>query len=406
MIKQKNHGENGKIVMSRIKFQSRRPKLHACSIQTRLLLVVVAAVILAIGFLILRNNWRFLSQSTVPPTLPFSPENGFLGEKIKDSQLTSTEKKGSKNSTVTIATISTKGLPSAPAQKGVDGFNTSSHHRAISKKSLPSFQDGGFIFFLHVPKTGGSTIRWTLEPLKGIQYGFVSGNGGYTKNLPAIEHYFSRTKKDRKKQNNTDIWFLEIHGRDSPNLVELRDTLLRWKRMAAKNTIPTFFFTVLRDPLSYALSYFNFFHVQRANKYFERVTPVESNLLRLSLNNPQCQFLSRGELSLRQAEKQQPTREECQHVEAILYETMDWVGSNEQMSAETLPLLSRLLNLSAAGVAFEPQRVSMKDTNNSISMTQLRPSALAELKRMTVYDQHLYTSIQTVYSADIWEEMS
>jgi hypothetical protein len=111
-----------------------------------------------------------------------------------------------------------------------------------------------------------------------IQYHFASGAGLYKESLPTIWHYLSTTTKQKRP-----ILFLEVHGQDAPHLLELQATLLKWKRVATKNQIPTFFFTILREPMPYAMSYFNFFHVQRpkktSNKDFPQVAPAEANLL-------------------------------------------------------------------------------------------------------------------------------
>ena len=325
--------------------------------------------------------------------------------------------------------------------------SSSTTPKVASLSSLPSFEDGGFIFFLHIPKTGGTTIRTTLQdasspPLSPsstssssssrhvgilqnrLNYGFVSGRGGYDKNLPTIERYLrtnpnshndQKQRTRRNKRARRPILFLEIHGRDSPNLIELRDTLLLWKHVATQHNISTFFFTILRDPIQYALSYFNFFHLQRKNKNFVFIkNPSELDLLKYSLFNPQCQFLSRGEYSLRSNDtnhKYQPTQDECQHVYNVLLETMDYISITETMDYDILPILSHLLNLqpqqqqqqngsSNATTIFAKQRVSIKNdtSTNSITFSQLSPSTISTLEyNMSLYDRQLYNTIKQDY---------
>jgi hypothetical protein len=272
------------------------------------------------------------------------------------------------------------------------------------KMKLPSFETGGFVFFLHVPKTGGSTIRLNLmqqTTQNTIQYHFASGAGLYKESLPTIWHYLSTTTKRKRP-----ILFLEVHGRDAPHLLELQATLLKWKRVATKNQIPTFFFTILREPMPYAMSYFNFFHVQRpkktSNKDFPQVAPTEANLLDVTLYNPQCQFLARGEYSLRQSVKQQPSLEECQHVQKALVETMDWVGTTEGMNVETLVLLKQMLKKDEKD--FAPERVSSKTRNESLSLEQLTPSAISTLESLSTLDATLYDTMRQKFLFSMWEQ--
>jgi hypothetical protein len=267
-------------------------------------------------------------------------------------------------------------------------------------KNLPSFQKGGLIFFLHIPKTGGTTIRENLHnrTTNYLLYRFVAGMGEYQRSRPFVEQYIS-TSSARKRP----IIFLEVHGRDSPNLRELRKTLLGWKRTAAKTNVSTFFFTILREPLSHAISYFNFFHVERPNRHFEQVQATEENFLRLALHSPQCQFLSRGEYSLREKKKVQTTRKECRQVQEMLLETMDWVGTTDRMNDETLPILARLLNLK--GATFESQRVSTKPANTSISKSRLTASTIHRIERMLAFDNTIYDEVpKKKFPLAMWKE--
>ena len=281
--------------------------------------------------------------------------------------------------------------PNAPANThqahpAREAMETNSNMRVWTAiKKLPSFDKGGLVFFLHIPKTGGTTIRKNLQNRTShVLYQFVAGIGEYNQSQPFVDQYI-RTSSPRRRP----IIFLEVHGRDSPSLLQLQKTLLQWKRTASKANVPTFFFTILREPLSHAVSYFNFFHVDRPNRHFRQVKSTEKNFLRLALYNPQCQFLSRGEYSLREKKKVQTTREECQQVQDALFETMDWVGTTDRMNDETLPLLARLLNLKG-GTTFESQRVSTKFANASISKSRLSPLAIHTIEHMVSSDRKIY----------------
>jgi hypothetical protein len=147
---------------------------------------------------------------------------------------------------------------------------------------------------------------------------------------------------------NGTILFYEVHATTAPSLFQLRHRLRRWKDVAQRNGVPTFFFTILRESIAYAFSHFNFFHLQRRNPTFERCNATQENFVRLTLYNPQCQFLFQGESSMR-AQKVQHSKilnaEDCQAVQSQLINVMDWIGTTEHLTNETLPMLSTLLDL-------------------------------------------------------------
>lgn len=211
-----------------------------------------------------------------------------------------------------------------------------------SCKTLPSMSSRGLIFFLHIPKTGGTTIRLNLEKFDDrIQYVFAKNYSTYLDTAPKVEDVILHGTIDGR------VLVYEIHATTAPSFYQLRNRLRRWKETAARNNVPVFFFTVLRESVSFAISHFSFFHLQKRNPTFERCNATEANFLRLSLYNPQCQFLFKGEASLR---AQKPTQkvvrpEDCQDVQDHMLEIFDWIGSTETLSNETLPLLSRLLDL-------------------------------------------------------------
>lgn len=288
----------------------------------------------------------------------------------------------------------------------VVGGPSKSHSQHVVPKNeanllLPSMDQGGLIVFHHVPKTGGTTIRMGLEKPGGkIKYHFCSGRKIFDETVPKVGMYFRMAPKMRKKP----IMIVEVHGRNAPTLIELEPFLIKWKDQATKAGIPTFYFTILREPWSHAISYFNFFYVQRENPYFTLVNATEENFASHTLNNPQCQFLVRGEFSLRNTTKQVMHQDECQRVQDIMLSTMDWVGTTESMSTETLPILSHLLHVDKD--IFRSEMVSNKSSNVAISKSQLSQETLDMVDGMLSLDQALYTSMKERFSFSMWDDFA
>jgi len=109
------------------------------------------------------------------------------------------------------------------------------------KKSLPPFSNGGIVFFLHIPKTGGTTIRRNFEKLERINHIFGKNYSTYGETAPLVEDAILHGTP-----NNT-ILFYEIHATDAPSFFRLRKRLHRWRDTAAQNRVSVFFFTVERS---------------------------------------------------------------------------------------------------------------------------------------------------------------
>jgi hypothetical protein len=259
--------------------------------------------------------------------------------------------------------------------------------------------NGGVVFFLHIPKTGGTTLRLNLERYERIRYIFAKNYSVYWETAPLVEDAIVHGTA-----NNT-VLFYEIHATTAPSFFRLRHRLRRWKDTAERNGVPTFFLTLLRDSTAYAFSHFNFFHIQRRNPTFEQCNATLDNFLRLTLYNPQCQFLFQGEASMRAQKPKNRvlTKQDCDAVQEHLMELMDWIGATEHLSNETLPLLSRLLNL-PYNHTWTNHKVSRDAQDVYFGMDNVTEAVLDWIQHdMSFMDREMYSKARDRYRYDsLW----
>jgi hypothetical protein len=275
-------------------------------------------------------------------------------------------------------------------------------------KTVPSFEDGGVIFILHIPKCGGTTIRKGFQGRKNVKYLFSSNRNKYDLQVQSMDQWVQYGPE----ANRTGIF--EVHARNNPTLLDLCDQLKEWRRIANENKIPFFAFTVLREPTSFAISYFNYYHGKRWQKrrfeYLPEHNMTEDNFIRTMHFNPQCLFLTRSEQAYQRnfPEKRENLSEvECKTALECLISNMDWVGTTECLRNETIPLLSYLIDSSersqteTMGSYQEEKEKEVKDENGSYKFFALDDASVSTkeyLNEMTRWDQHMYNKIRQVYS--------
>lgn len=290
---------------------------------------------------------------------------------------------------------------------------------------------GGIIFFFHGPKTGGTTIRDNFQNAQNFP--MIDFTGVY------VSRQWKRVQKQVQEKlqvspnssTNKTILFVEIHNRQRPSwMMDIAPRVQQWKHEAKEQGIPFYAFTLLRDPVDLAISYFNYFHVLGGIFGDERMLPQVNGTVESfrqvvlhepssSLSppsstsnqqhfNPQCLYFLKGEL----VETTRPTARDCQRVQQSLHETMDWIGDTKTMSHDTLPLLLYLITgqrqqdrsthkqqqqqLKTSNQSKKRQHVRGKDTVVLLSRNAINEETMDLLQHKTQWDQHyLYQPLLT-----------
>jgi hypothetical protein len=344
--------------------------------------------------------------------------------------------------------------------------NTTTITKSKSKKKLPNFANGGVVIFYHSPKTGGMTVRANfqdkLHPNDNIIHHQMLGYNG--KSLQGhskiIDGFLTQNRRD-KLSLDTQVLFLELHG-PTQSVLQLYTELQRWRRLAVQHDTGFFAWSLVREPLSFSVSYFNFFWASpclfESGCPYKLHAPTEENYLSTHKPNVQCLYWSRSDVTWRsfiyhdvsdpmQTAWPVATETECQAVEQVLLQEMDWVGTTDKLSQETLPLLAYMLSSSSANVALqtEPeeeeqeavgdasitaaaktanaddhQSRSNKNTHKKadlavfnsvaaqkeavITVESLQPSTVDYIRSINTYDQAIYEAVVKEFTMDMWED--
>jgi len=195
---------------------------------------------------------------------------------------------------------------------------------------------------------------------------------------------------------------LEIHGEPVP-VFQLHTYLHAWRSKAAAVEKNVFVFTLLREPISFFVSYFNSFRHPDCVMWCDRplLNLTEENLVASLVPNHQCLYLARNQP--RSISLQFPvSKEECESVYSLLQADVDWIGTTEGMQNATLPLLSYILLGSAKkGQSLEKMNVQM--SSSQLYVKNLSAEAVQKTREQSEWDRYMYESAARDYRLGMFE---
>jgi hypothetical protein len=260
-------------------------------------------------------------------------------------------------------------------------------------RSLPPFDGGGVVFFLHIAKTGGVTIRNNFREFQGVRMMRCRGERHWSMLTEEIDNILTRNTTDK------NTLFVEFHGQ-VPGLITLHPLLQRWRADAARHETSFFTFTLIREPVSFYMSYFNYFWTDQCKVYCDRPiqAATEENLLATAVPNHQALWLTRDS-----HDKNQPvTKAEFQSVQTLMQQDLDWIGTTEEMQTSTLPLLSYMLAQKFTSSLPAFNRMAHKA---GLKRKGLSEDTLKKMRELAPFDFELYDAVQRDFSLEIWDNL-
>ena len=289
---------------------------------------------------------------------------------------------------------------------------------SVAIRPLPSFAKGGVVIFNHVAKTGGTTIRETFSKQSNIEWQFVGGLDDLLTYSIEVDLRLSGKIRDDK------ILFLELHG-PVPGIFELHDFFDRWHAMAEEHHSSFFTFTVVRDPVAYAVSFFNFILAEPClfnGCPYKLYAPTEENLIETAQANYQCMYLARDVTWFDFTENQTipplATEYECNAVYNVMRMDMDWIGVTEKLTSETMPLLKHMLltdqhtavteSSSSPPPPFASAVFNDVQTSKSVVLKadSLHLDTVEYIRAISEYDQSIYDKTARDFPITMWQDLA
>ena len=332
--------------------------------------------------------------------------------------------------------------------------DTPSSSSIIKNKIIPNSHKYGksIIFFLHVPKTGGVGMRMNManyqykQGEEGEQQkqnnnlyflsNYVRGVGkkGFANVVRTVEQRLSKAtaedsssvaskEQEQRQQEKQDVLWVEVHTL-TPGLLseELHTYLTNWRIRSKEVGIPFFAFTMIREPISHSVSWYEDICIKRQNPKQNTikskvcriktssssskstnnvVVESEQHLIQTLRTNPQVTFLTGRWHGINRKERSNelPTRDEL-HVlwQERLLQHMEWIGVTQRYN-ETIYILERILGYDDDSGKLQNSWKKNYNTNHgTLHSSMLQPQTKESIINQTYLDNELHTLVQNTYT--------
>jgi len=271
------------------------------------------------------------------------------------------------------------------------------------RRRLPSFENGGIVFFLHIAKTGGVTIRNNFAALPNVRMERCRGDTKWRVLKPQIDQIL--TRNTTYTVDAAKALFIEFHG-NVPGLISLHPLLEQWRELADRHQTSFFSFTLVREPVAFYASYFNFFWTDYCKVYCHRPVKAatQENLIATAVPNHQTLYLARD-----LHDKVFPVNASEYALAKALLRDFDWMGTTENMQTTTLPLLSYMLGHEWTSEMPAHNKLSTDPSSSSrgrlLSKRNLTAATTQKIQQLASFDVDLYETVQRDYSLSMWEDL-
>ena len=200
---------------------------------------------------------------------------------------------------------------------------------AIYHKNFPS--DPMVIVFLHIAKTGGTTIRsYFGHRSSTIRSRLSLKKGDFERSSQAIQRHL-KTGKSINKVSSSSTLFVEFHGQGL-DAKALPHHIKIWRQQSRDHLCRLFIFTLWRHPVDHAISYYTYMlnYTDMSAKHINE-SPIysrQSSTFAEPIKMPTHTIV---------------TPWDGFHIYEQVLSRLDWIGTTESIDEVTVPLLDRLV---------------------------------------------------------------